>query len=170
QVMVAPLLVWPAAVTFEITAGLLVLATVTATLPAVVTLPAASAARALSVWLPFGTVVVSQVNVNGAVVRGEPRSAPSSVSCTLATPTLSLAVAVTFTEVPDTDAPAAGAVRLTVGGCASSEPPTWPRYADSGVLEKVGPTVKVAGRLVRLVCELVTFRVPLLVSRKNIVP
>src|SRR5438270_726173 len=88
----------------------------------------------------------------------------------LVTRFVSRAGAVTFTEVPDTDAPAAGAVRLTVGGCASSEPPTWPRYADSGVLEKVGPTVKVAGRLVRLVCELVTFRVPLLVSRKNIVP
>ena len=56
--------------------------------------------------------------VYGAVVSSAPRLAPSRRNCTPATPTLSDALAVTFTE-PDTVAPAAGAVRATVGGVLS---------------------------------------------------
>ncbi len=48
-----------------------------------------------------------------------PRFAPSSWNCTLATPTLSLAFAVTET-VPLTVAPLAGAVIETVGGVVSA--------------------------------------------------
>src|SRR2546425_8039902 len=51
-------------------------------------------------------------------VSSGPRLAPSSLNCTPATPTLSLAVADTVT-VPDTVAPAAGAVTATVGGVPS---------------------------------------------------
>jgi len=50
---------------------------------------------------------------------GEVASTPASVAptknSTLATPMLSEAEALTVTLAPDTDAPAAGAVRLTVG-------------------------------------------------------
>ena len=47
-----------------------------------------------------------------------PRLTPSTLNCTPATPTLSEAAAPRFT-VPDTVAPAAGAVRLTVGAVVS---------------------------------------------------
>ena len=59
-----------------------------------------------------------QATEYGAVVSSAPRSAPSSRNCTPTTPTLSDALAVTFTE-PDTVAPAAGAVSATVGGTLS---------------------------------------------------
>ena len=44
---------------------------------------------------------------------------PSRRNCTLVTPTLSAAVALTATLAPDTVAPAAGAVTDTVGGVVS---------------------------------------------------
>ena len=53
------------------------------------------------------------------MVSSAPSSvAPSTLNCTPATPTLSEAVAVRVT-VPDTVAPLAGAVRLTVGAVVS---------------------------------------------------
>ena len=53
------------------------------------------------------------------MVSSAPRFAPSSLNCTPATLTLSDAVAVTVT-VPETVAPAAGAVIETVGGVVSA--------------------------------------------------
>ena len=55
----------------------------------------------------------------GAAVSRPPRSAPSSRNCTLATPTLSLAVAITVTE-PDTVDPPAGAEIATLGAVVSA--------------------------------------------------
>ena len=52
-------------------------------------------------------------------MSSEPRFAPSSRNCTLATPTLSEAVALTVTAVPPTTALAAGAVIVTVGAIVS---------------------------------------------------
>jgi hypothetical protein len=51
--------------------------TVTTTGADVVALPAASTALAASVWIPFVTVVVSQVMAYGADATAAPRSAPS---------------------------------------------------------------------------------------------
>src|SRR5437879_13391865 len=56
--------------------------------------------------------------VYGALVTSAPRLTPSSLSCTPTTPTLSVALAETVT-VPETVAPAAGAVIDTVGGVVS---------------------------------------------------
>ena len=47
-----------------------------------------------------------------------PTFAPSSWNCTLATPTLSVALAATVTG-PDSDAPLVGEVRVTTGGVVS---------------------------------------------------
>ena len=60
-----------------------------------------------------------QRTLYGAAVSGAPRFAPFSRNCTLATPTLSLAVAVTVTE-PDTVDPLAGAEIATVGSVVSA--------------------------------------------------
>jgi hypothetical protein len=81
-------------------------------------LPAASRALALSTCTPLDAVVVSQVMPYGAVVSSEPSGWPSWRNCTPATPTSSLAVAATLT-LPDTTAPAAGAVTDTLGGDVS---------------------------------------------------
>jgi hypothetical protein len=94
------------------------LLTVTVTAVEVVRLPAASRARAVSVWAPLAAVVVFQDTLYGAVVSSVPKGAPSSRNCTPATPTLSEASAVTAT-VPATVAPPAGLVTLTAGGVAS---------------------------------------------------
>jgi hypothetical protein len=99
--------------------------TVTDTGADVVVLPAASEAVAVNVYVPFATVVVSQLIAYGAVVSAAPRFAPFSLNCTAVTPTLSLAVALTVT-VPDTVAPLAGAVTDTVGGVVSPPPPPPP--------------------------------------------
>src|SRR5947199_384278 len=98
------------------------LLTLTVTGADVVVLPAASRAVAVSVWLPFVVVVESQVLEYGEVVSSAPRFAPSSLNCTPATPTLSLAVALTATE-PTIVAPPAGAVMETVGGVVSGGVP-----------------------------------------------
>src|SRR5439155_27238 len=82
-------------------------------------LPAASRARAVSVWIPFPAVVVFHATEYGALVSSAPRAAPSRKNWTPATPTLSEAVAVTATG-PETVAPLAGAVMLMVGGVVSA--------------------------------------------------
>ena len=86
----------------------------------VVLFPEVSVARAANVWEPFATsVVLSQLNWYGAAVMGVPRLAPSSRNCTLETATLSAALAVTRTLVPNTVLPPSGAVSETVGGTLS---------------------------------------------------
>ena len=80
----------------------------------VVVLPAASRATARRVCVPLAVAPVFQLMENGNVVSADPRLAPSRVNWTLATPTLSDAVAETVT-VPLTVAPEAGALRLTEG-------------------------------------------------------
>src|SRR5712691_10209930 len=99
-------------------AGAAVLLIVIVTGLALAVFPELSRATAASVWLPFAAVVVSQDNEYGAAVSSDPRFAPSSVNCTPATPTLSLAVAATVT-VPETVAPPAGAVSVTLGAVVS---------------------------------------------------
>jgi hypothetical protein len=86
--------------------------------------------------------------VYGAVVTGVPRLAPSRVNCTLLTPTLSVALAVTDTP-PVRVAPVEGAVIDTVGGWVSMTvvPPT---YADIGELAYAAPDDQDAGNTVRL--------------------
>src|SRR5206468_1123308 len=98
--------------------GVRSLATVTLTAAAVAVLPAASRATALRECAPLVVVLVFHEMVYGAVVISAPRLAPSSLNCTPATPTLSVALAETVT-VPVTVAPLDGAVRETVGGVVS---------------------------------------------------
>src|SRR6185295_3566031 len=93
--------------------------TVTVTVAEVVRLPAASRALAVSWCEPLATAVVFQETEYGDVVSSPPSVAPSTKNCTPATPTLSEAVALTLI-VPDTVAPFAGAVMLTVGGVVSA--------------------------------------------------
>ena len=94
------------------------MATVTLTGAVVDVLAAASQAFAASVCAPLSTRLLSHVYVYGGYVTAAPRGLPSSRNCTPDTPTLSPAAAAT-SATPDTLAPAAGAVRLTVGACAS---------------------------------------------------
>src|SRR3954471_17968302 len=77
--------------------------------------PKASRARADNVWLPPDTPVVFQTIAYGDVVASAPSGAPSSRNCTPTTPMSSAAFADTATVVPDTVAPLAGAVIVTVG-------------------------------------------------------
>ncbi len=84
----------------------------------VVTLPAASRARALSVCEPLATGTVFQEMLYGAAVSSAPRLTPSSRNCTPATPMLSDALAET-TIVPVTVEPLAGAVMAAVGNTVS---------------------------------------------------
>src|SRR5439155_11845043 len=65
---------------------------------------------------------VFHVTLYGLAVSSAPRFAPSTLNCTPTTPTSSLAVAETVTAVPDTVAPAAGAVTETVGAVVSGGP------------------------------------------------
>jgi hypothetical protein len=74
---------------------------------------------ALSTREPLATAVVFQLIDQGADVSADPRSTPSSVNCTLVTPTLSEADADTVT-VPLTVAPELGALRLTLGSVLSA--------------------------------------------------
>src|SRR5512146_1028177 len=85
----------------------------------VVWFPAASRARAVMVWDPLDALVVFQVTEYGEEVSSDPRLEPSSRNCTPETPTLSLAVADTVTEEPETVALALGAVIDTVGAVVS---------------------------------------------------
>ena len=90
----------------------------TTEIAAVVVLPAASRAVAVRVWEPFATVVVVQLTAKGATVSSAPRSVPSTLKRTPATPTLSAAVAETV-RTSDTVEPAGGLVRVTVGATVS---------------------------------------------------
>ena len=73
----------------------------------------------MTVCAPLATVVVFHEMLYGATVTSAPRSAPSSLNCTPATPTLSEALAEAVT-VPATADPEAGAVIETIGGVRSS--------------------------------------------------
>src|SRR5437870_2802092 len=95
------------------------LLTVTVTDDDDVVRPPASRAIAVSVWLPFEAVVVFQTTEYGAAVSSAPRLIPSTLNCTPATPTASVAVADMVTLVPETVAPLAGAVSAEVGGVVS---------------------------------------------------
>jgi hypothetical protein len=77
-----------------------------------------SMATAVSVWVPLASVVVFSDSEYGEVVANDPKAAPSTSNCTLATATLSVAVAVTV-MVPDTVAPLLGEVMETVGAVVS---------------------------------------------------
>src|SRR5207253_1861605 len=92
--------------------------TVTVIAVAVVVLPAASRATAVNVCDALLAAVVSQASAYGAVVSSTPTFAPSRRNWTPTTPTLSDALAL-IVVVPETVAPPAGAVRLTVGGVVS---------------------------------------------------
>src|SRR5437899_7543081 len=81
-------------------------------------LPAASRATALKVCEPLATAVVLKEAEYGAALSSAPTLAPSTLNWTPATPTLSAALAVTVI-VPETVAPLAGEVMLTVGGVVS---------------------------------------------------
>jgi hypothetical protein len=95
-----------------------VLFTVTVTLALVAELCEVSVAIARSVCVPLVAVAEFQESAYGAVVSKAPRFAPSNWNCTLATATLSDALAATLI-VPETLAPLAGAVMETVGGVVS---------------------------------------------------
>src|SRR6185295_1814733 len=118
---IAPATVAPGAgaVTATVGAVVSVLLTVTVTAADVVVLPAASRATAVSVCVPLTTEVVFQVWLYVLAVSSAPRFAPSTLNWTPTTPTLSAAVAETETALPETVAPAVGAVTDTVGDTVS---------------------------------------------------
>src|SRR2546422_274190 len=93
--------------------------TVTLTTSEVVWLPAASRARAASVWVPLDAIEAFHATEYGAAVSSAPSGAPSRRNWTPLTPTLSDAVAETVTEGPDTVEPFAGAVIEMAGGVVS---------------------------------------------------
>ncbi len=83
-------------------------------------LPAVSAIKPVTVWVPFATVVEFQVNEYGDVVS-VPTDTPSILKETPETPdSASLAVAERVTAFPETVALAAGAVIDPVGATLSS--------------------------------------------------
>src|SRR5882762_7060439 len=94
------------------------LSTVTVIGAEVVRLPAASRATAVMVCEPLLELVVFQGTEYGAAVISAPALTPSNWNCTLTTPTLSEALAVTVI-VPETLAPEAGEVTLTDGAAVS---------------------------------------------------
>jgi hypothetical protein len=100
--------------------GAVGLLTVTVTTALVVLFPTASLAIASSLCVPLLTLVVSHEYAYGADASKPPALMPSTWNCTLATPTLSAAFAETLT-VPETLAPAAGALIDTVGGVVSAD-------------------------------------------------
>src|SRR5439155_5912905 len=104
--------------TEEMTGGVVSFTTVTLTGAEVALLPAASRATAVKVCEPFEAEVVFQEIEKGEAVSSAPRLAPSSLSWTPATPTLSEAVAETVI-VPETDEAEVGAVIETVGASVS---------------------------------------------------
>src|SRR5207248_461884 len=87
-----------------------------------VRLPAASRATAVKVCEPLTTAVVLNEGSEGRGVGTAAIGAPSAKNCTPATPTLSEAFAVTGI-VPETVAPLAGELMLTVGGVVSGGGP-----------------------------------------------
>ena len=93
--------------------------TVTLTAADVVVLPEASRARAVSECGPLMLFQEFQTTAYGALVSSAPSGSPSTRNWTPATASLSDALAVTFTVVPDTVEPAVGAVTATVGSVVS---------------------------------------------------
>src|SRR5258705_4522408 len=79
----------------ETDGGVVSFDTVTVMPAEVVTLPAASRATAVRVWLPFAAALVFQDTEYGEVVSSVPRLTPSSLNCTPTTAKLSLGVAQT---------------------------------------------------------------------------
>src|SRR5437899_6447020 len=104
--------------TEEMMGGVVSFATVILTAAEVVVFPAASRATAVKVWEPLEAEVVFQEIEKEEPVSSGPRLAPSSLNWTPTTPTLSEAVAETVI-VPETVAPAVGAVIETVGAVVS---------------------------------------------------
>jgi hypothetical protein len=95
-----------------------VLLTVMDTAALVALFPEVSVATAVRLCLPLAKVFVFKDCEYGATVLAAPTLAPSTWNCTLATATLSDAVAVTV-MVPETLAPATGELIETVGGVVS---------------------------------------------------
>src|SRR2546425_255494 len=93
--------------------------TVTLTTSEVVWLPAASRARAASVWVPLDAIEAFHATEYGAAGSSAPSGAPARLNWTPPTPTLSDAAAETMTAVPDTVTPLAGAVIEMAGGVVS---------------------------------------------------
>src|SRR6266851_1340670 len=117
--VIVPETVAPEAGDVMLTVGAVVsFTTVTVTGVEVVRLPAVSCATAVMVCEPLVAVLVFQAIEYGAVVTAAPALTPSSRNWTPATPVLSEALAVTLI-VPETLAPEAGEVMLTVGAVAS---------------------------------------------------
>src|SRR5215217_6819429 len=94
------------------------LALVTVTVVLVVALPMRSYALAVTAWLPLATAAEFHVAEYGDVVA-VPTMLPSTRNSTRPMPVLSAALAVSVT-VPETVAPAVGAVTATVGGSLSA--------------------------------------------------
>src|SRR6185312_11405536 len=93
---------------------------VTLTPAEVVKFPATSRARAVSVWAPRATLVVSQVIAKGGVVSSGPIATPSTRNVTPASARSSDASAESATGVPDVNvSPLTGEVIVTVGGAKS---------------------------------------------------
>ena len=103
----------------EVTSGL---STVTVTAGDVLTFPAASRATAVRVWTPLAARTVFHDMMYGAVVTSSPRLLPSTLNCTPATPTSSVALAERVI-LSKTVAPVGGAVMETAGGVMSDAPP-----------------------------------------------
>src|SRR5262245_3216853 len=117
--MVAPDEVMPEFLTSEMTGRVTPeLSTATFTDSAVPMFPTTSRATAESACGPFEAAPVFQVLEYGLVTSSSPRLAPSNLNCTPATPMLSEAFADTAT-VPESVAPAPGAVITAVGGSTS---------------------------------------------------
>jgi len=128
------------------------LETVMVTGDEVVWLPAASRAMAVSVCEPLLAVVVSQEIEYGAFASSAPLLTPSNRNWTPATPRLSDAVAVTVI-VPETVAPEAGDVMLTVGGLVSGlghvRPGMHGNWAEACGANQAPPAIRIAAKLRR---------------------
>ena len=114
--------------------------TVTVTGALVVEFPAASFAVTVNVCVPLLVCVVSHDKTYGAAVSAAPVFTPSTWNWTLDTPTLSAAVAVTFTA-PNTVAPDAGAVSDMVGAVVSTPDPEPPPPPEAAVVVNVASSL-----------------------------
>jgi hypothetical protein len=106
----------------KVTVGAVVSATTLATVTravAVAALPLLSTARATMVWVPLPTAGVDHAQLQVPSPDAGAHAPPSTESETAETAVLSLLVPVTDT-VPDTEAPAEGAVMDTVGAVVSA--------------------------------------------------
>src|SRR6185436_19738097 len=108
----------PVDATFVMTGAAAELSTVTGIPSETWKLPAASRATAVSTCTPSASDVVSQLHEKGPAVSSVPKFTPSICSCTLATPTLSVASACTDV-VPLTVAASAGKSIDTAGTVVS---------------------------------------------------